>query len=76
VNNWNGLIAPRGTPRAIVERLNAEFAKILRSKDVMQKLQNDGSAPGGGTPEEFEARLGREIALWSKVIAKAGIKVD
>ena len=76
VNNWNGLIAPRGTPRAIVERLNAEFAKILSSKEVIQKLQNDGSAAGGGTPEHFEARLATEIALWSKVIAKAGIKVE
>jgi len=76
VNNWNGLIVPRGTPRAVVERLNAEFAKILNNKEVIQRLQNDGSAPGGGSPEEFEARLAREMALWSKVIAKGGIRVE
>ena len=76
VNNWNGLIVPRGTPRAVVERLNAEFAKILNNKEVIQRLQNDGSAPAGGSPEEFEARLAREMALWSKVIAKGGIRVE
>ena len=76
VNNWNGLIAPRGTPRAIVERLNAEFAKILKTRDVTQRLQNDGGAPAGGSPEEFEARLAKETALWSKVIATGGIRVE
>ena len=76
VNNWNGLIAPRGTPRPIVERLNAEFAKILKQKEVIQRLQNDGSAPAGGSPEEFEARLAKEMTLWSKVIAKGGIRVE
>ena len=76
VNNWNGLIAPRGTPRPVIDRLNAEFGKILRNKEVAQRLQNDGSAPAGGSPEEFEARLAKEMALWSKVIAKGGIRVE
>ena len=76
VNNWNGVIVPRGTPQPIVQRLNNELAKILRNKEVADRLQNDGSAPAGGTPEEFAARLAKEMALWSKVIAKAGIKVD
>jgi tripartite-type tricarboxylate transporter receptor subunit TctC len=76
VNNWNGLIAPRGTPGAIVDRLNAEFGKILKMKEVVQRLQNDGSAPAGGSPGEFEARLAKEMALWSKVIAKGGIRVE
>ena len=76
VNNWNGVIVPRGTPRAIVDRLNGEFSKILKMKDVIERLQNDGSAPAGGSPEDFAARLAKEMALWSKVIAKAGIKVD
>jgi tripartite-type tricarboxylate transporter receptor subunit TctC len=76
VNNWNGVIVPRGTPQPVVQRLNNELAKILRNKEVADRLQNDGSAPAGGTPEEFAARLAKEMALWSKVIAKAGIKVD
>ncbi len=76
VNNWNGVIVPRGTPRPVVDRLNGEFNKILKMKDVTERLQNDGSAPAGGTPEDFGARLAKEMALWSKVIAKAGVKVD
>lgn len=76
VNNWNGLVAPRSTPRAIVDRLNAEFGKILKNREVIQRLQNDGSAPAGGTPEDFETRLQKEMALWSKVIARGAIKVE
>ena len=76
VNNWNGVIAPRGTPRTVVDRLNGEFGKILNNRAVMDRLQSDGSAAAGGTPEDFAARLSKEMALWSKVIAKAGIKVE
>jgi len=76
VVNWNGIVVPRGTPRPIVDRFNAEFGKMLRSKDIVDRLQGDGSSPAGGTPEEFGERLSREIALWSKVIARAGVKVE
>lgn len=76
VVNWNGIVVPRGTPRPIVDRFNAEFGKMLRSKDLVDRLQGDGSSPAGGTPEEFGERLSREIALWSKVIARAGVKLE
>lgn len=76
VNNWNGIVVPRATARPIVERLNAEFNKILRVPDVTERLEKDGSAPAGGTPEEFSARLSKEMAQWSKVITRAGVKVD
>ena len=76
VNNWNGLVAPRSTPRPIIDRLNAEFGRILKNREVIQRLQNDGNAAAGGTPEEFETRLQKEMALWSKVIARGGIKVE
>ncbi|MCC6532074.1 MAG: tripartite tricarboxylate transporter substrate binding protein [Burkholderiales bacterium] len=76
VNNWNGIIVPRATPRPVVERLNGEFNRILRVKEVADRLQGDGSAPAGGTPEDFSARIAKEMALWSKVIATAKVKVD
>lgn len=76
VNNWNGLIVPNATPRPVVERLNNELARIVRNKEVIERLQSDGSSPAGGTPEDFGARIAKETALWSKVIAKAGVKVE
>jgi tripartite-type tricarboxylate transporter receptor subunit TctC len=74
--NWNGVILPRGTPRPIVERYNAEFGRMLKSRDVIERLEGDGSSPVGGSPEAFGERLAKEIALWTKVIARAGVKVD
>jgi tripartite-type tricarboxylate transporter receptor subunit TctC len=74
--NWNGVIVPRGTPRPIIDRYNAEFGRMLKSRDVIDRLEGDGSSPVGGTPEAFGERLAKEIALWSKVIARAGVKID
>lgn len=74
--NWNGVILPRGTPRPIVDRYNAEFGRMLKSRDVVERLEGDGSSPVGGSPEAFGERLAKEIALWTKVIARAGVKVD
>jgi len=76
VNNWNGVIVPHATPRPVVDRLNSEFARIVRNKEVIERLQSDGSSPAGGTPEDFGARIAKETELWSKVIAKAGVKVE
>ena len=74
--NWNGVILPRGTPRPIVDRYNAEFGRMLKSRDVVERLEGDGSSPVGGSPEAFGERLATEIARWTKVIARAGVKVD
>ena len=74
--DWQGIIAPRGMPRPIVERLNAEFAKILRSKEVSDRLLGDGVVPAPGTPEEFGAFIAREIDVVRGIVARAGIKLD
>jgi tripartite-type tricarboxylate transporter receptor subunit TctC len=74
--NWNGVVLPRGTPRPVVDRYNAEFTKMLKSPDVIERLERDGSSPAGGTPEAFGERIGKEIALWSRVIERAGVKVE
>ena len=65
-----------GDPKAIVERLNAEFVKILAMPDVRQTLANHGVQPGGGTPESLGALLASEIDKWGKVIREAGIRVE
>ena len=76
VEQLYGLVAPAGTPRDIVRRLNSETAKAVQSADMKAKLVADGSEPLLSTPEEFEKRLVAEIAKWSKVIKTAGIKEE
>jgi tripartite-type tricarboxylate transporter receptor subunit TctC len=74
--DWQGLVAPRGVPRPIIERLNAEYAKVLRSKDVSERLLKDGIVSSPGTPEEFGAFIASEIEVVRKIVARAGIKVE
>jgi len=73
---WHGLIGPKGLPRPIVERISAEASKALKLKDTGEQLQNDGVAPAGGTPEQFAAQIKKEIGVWRKVAADAGVKAE
>ena len=73
---WYGLAGPKGLPRAIVDRINGEVRLALKSREVEERLQNDGSRPAGGTPEEFLARIKNEIETWRKVVNDAGIKAE
>jgi len=73
---WYGLAGPKGLPRAIVERVNGEAAKVLKSRDADEQLQGDGLAPAGGTPEQFLARIRNEIEVWRKVVHDSGVKVE
>jgi tripartite-type tricarboxylate transporter receptor subunit TctC len=73
---WHGLIGPKGLPRPIVERVNAEVTKALSLKQTADQLQNDGVAPAGGTPEQFRAQITKEIDVWRKVAAAAGVKAE
>jgi tripartite-type tricarboxylate transporter receptor subunit TctC len=72
-NSWNGMLAPAGTPRAIVQRLNAEMLKILGSREVIDYMTADGAEPAGGSPEQFAAYIRSEHAKWAKVIREAKI---
>jgi tripartite-type tricarboxylate transporter receptor subunit TctC len=73
---WNGVLVPAGTPKAVVQRLNAEINAILKEPDVVQKMHASGFDLVGGTPEEFGALIRSESAKWLPVIRKAGIKID
>jgi len=73
---WYGLGGPKGLPRAIVDRINGEVTTALKAREVEEQLQNDGLSPAGGTPEQFLARIKKEIELWRKVVKDAGIKVE
>jgi tripartite-type tricarboxylate transporter receptor subunit TctC len=73
---WHGLIGPKGLPKPIVDRLNAEANKALKVKETADQLQSDGVAPAGGTPEAFRAQIRKEIGVWKKVAADAGVKAE
>ena len=58
VTGWYGVLAPAGTPKEIVAKLNAEMVRALRSPEIMERLSRDAVKPVGGTPEEFAVYLG------------------
>ena len=73
---WFGLLAPAGTPAAIVDRLQAETAKILETPAMKARLAIEGAEPIGNTPAEFSALIKAEMAKWSEVAKAAGIKPE
>ena len=73
---WHGLIAPKGMPRAAVERMNAEVNKLLKVKEAADQLQTDGVSPAGGTPEAFREQIRKEVELWRKAVADIGVKIQ
>ena len=73
---WFGMLAPAGTPAAIVNKVNAELLKTLKAPEVLDRLAPDGGEPVGSSPEQFARHLQREIARWRKVVQDAGIKMQ
>jgi tripartite-type tricarboxylate transporter receptor subunit TctC len=71
-----GLLAPAGTPRPIIERLNAELNTALKAEDLRAKLATEGAEPLTSTPEEFAADIDREETKWSKVVKETGVKIE
>ena len=75
-SNWQGVIAPAGTPRDIVQKLNADINKVLAMPEVRNILLSQGNQVGGGTPEDFAAMIKAETAKWARVIKEAKIQAD
>lgn len=73
---WNGLVAPRGTPAAIVEALSAATAKAVRDPDLRAKAEAVGIYPVSSTPAEFSAFIAREAARWPDIVKKSGLHFD
>jgi tripartite-type tricarboxylate transporter receptor subunit TctC len=76
MNPWIGMFAPAGTPKAIIDKLNAEVNKALALPDVIQKLENQALDPWASTPEEFNARLKVDYEKYGKLIKLTGAKID
>jgi tripartite-type tricarboxylate transporter receptor subunit TctC len=72
----HGILAPGGTSREIVQRLNAEIVKALNSNEIKSRLAAEGAEVAGSTPEQYAASLKSDVAKWAKVIKASGIKVD
>ena len=73
---WNGVVAPAGTPRAIIALLNKEIAKALEGADVRERFTAAGMEAIGGSPEEFAAFIRAETAKWGKLVKAANIKAE
>ena len=73
---WLGIMAPKGTPQEIVDRLNVEIARIIARPAIREAWAKQGALPMTMTPAEFDAYLRRDIEKWAKVIQQAGIKVQ
>ena len=76
ISSWQGLLAPAGTPKEVVAKLNAEVVRILNLPDVRAHISTEGANPVAGTPEQFAQKLEFEIAKWKRVIAQSGAKME
>ena len=76
VNVWFGLFAPKGTPRDVVLRLNAEMTKLIKDPEVAKKMLDMGIEPDTSTPEELAAQIKSEIPVWRQIVTKAGVVVN
>jgi tripartite-type tricarboxylate transporter receptor subunit TctC len=73
---WVGVFTTAGTPKPIVDRLNAELNRIIRLPDMVAALEKQGVTPTGSTPEEFKELVSTEIAQWSEVVREANIQPE
>jgi len=76
VVGWYGVLGPAHVPAPIVERLNAEFVKVLNMPDIHERILGDGSEPVGNTPEEFRRFLKADVVKWAKVVKESGAKLE
>ena len=75
-SSWFGLLAPAGTPKDVIQRINAEANKALQSPEMKEKLLGQGAEAVGNSPEFFAEYIKAETAKWAKVVKESGAKVD
>ena len=73
---WNGILAPAGTPRPIIDRLNGEIVKVVRSPEFGQVMTGEGATAVGNTPAEFATVIRADVMKWAKIIKDAGIRAE
>ena len=75
-STWHGVVAPAGTPDAVIARLNTEINRVLKLPDVRERLTSQGAEIIGGTPQDFAAYIRKEIPKWAKVVRDSGARAD
>jgi tripartite-type tricarboxylate transporter receptor subunit TctC len=73
---WNGILAPAGTPKAIVDRLNKEIVLVVETPEFLKQLATEGAVPVGNSPAEFAAVIRADLDKWAKVVKEAGIRPE
>jgi tripartite-type tricarboxylate transporter receptor subunit TctC len=76
IASWFGIVAPAGTPREVIVKLNAEVVKLIDSPDMRARLATLGAEPRPSTPEQFAQLIPAEIRKWARVIKESGAKVE
>ncbi|MGZ6007232.1 MAG: Bug family tripartite tricarboxylate transporter substrate binding protein, partial [Rhizomicrobium sp.] len=74
VDGWNSLVAPAGTPRDVIAFLNGHVRAIIGDADFRKRMIELGGEPVTGSPEELDARLKSDVAMWAGVVKKAGLQ--
>lgn len=74
--NWNGVLAPAATPKAVIERLNREIVAALNTPDIKAKLLDQGAEPSPNTPAQFQAYIRSETVKWAKVVKLSGARAN
>jgi len=73
---WNAIMAPAGTPQAVIDRLAAASAKAARAPDIIERLQREDVDPVGGTPADLATLIARELRQWRELAKAANIKLQ
>jgi tripartite-type tricarboxylate transporter receptor subunit TctC len=76
VGAWQGVMVPAGTPKPVIDRLNAEINKALKTPELKAKLAAQGAEPLGSTPAEYAAYLKKEIVRWAAVVKASGVTIE
>jgi tripartite-type tricarboxylate transporter receptor subunit TctC len=76
INTWNALLAPKGTPPVVVERLNAAIAQAMKSPDLIQRFEREGATPVTSTPEQLNSFIATEIVKWGKVVDRTPMSTN
>ncbi len=76
VSTWYGVLAPAGTPREIIDRLNMEIIKTMKNPEIAERFSSQGAEPITNTPDEFARTIRDDVTKWAKVIKATGLKLD
>jgi len=76
LGTWFGVLAPAGTPREIVARLNAEMVKIIASPEFRKRMDDIGAEPVGNTPEQMAAQIRDDTERFARLVKAAGVSID